>query len=629
MKNLLIGLLLCYSYIYSQTVDDLIKKLPSLAGKEKISTLMDICYFSGSNNPQQALYYGNQGLNLAYKTKDSLLIASCQNDLSLAYYHNAKYDSCIYYAKRAYHTRLKHGKKIEAAASISKVAVAHFEKSELQEAIKYHQIALTLFEETKKSVESAKTKSNIGQIYDKMNMLPQAKRMFLEAADTCLYHKDFEGYLNAMGNLAIIYQKQDSLDKASNILVKLIPICKQHSNIEHLAIIYQNIGVIQKKLNNISNAILYFEKSGKISDSISDKNSTCINNINLGSCYTLLNKYDKAETLIKKGLEQAISISNRSWEGRGLLMMYELYKQKKDFKTASKYLEDYQQLEKKVFHDDLKKEVAQFEVKYNVLAKEQTILQQKNKLFQSELTVSQQNRQILLLISIFTSLVLIFLIAYQRQKVRRKETEVATLLKMQSEKQRIAKDLHDNLGAELTLISSLLDLRSSQNINVKDKKELSEIADKAREASALMRDTIWTTVNEELAVSQIGLRIKSFAEKLAKPIGMHINYSLTGKDILLGPDTTLNLYRVCQEIINNAVKHSAAKNFDIIINTDKAISIVLKDDGKGFDTNLLKEGYGLQNILTRAKIGGFSIQYVSEINKGTSYTINILPTMVI
>ncbi len=218
MKNflVLIALFFLNALILAQDVNVLIQKLPNLKGKGKISALMDICFLYAPNNPKLAVSYGLQGLQLAFQTKDSLLIASCMNDLSVAYYYHALYDSCIYYAEKAYHIRKKFEKLKQAAASISKSALAYYEEGNYSEALKKHELAMEIFLKEKVVEEYAKTISNIAIIYEKTGKLEDAKKLHRICTDTCLKYNYQEAYLNAIGNIALILQKQDSLQQALN-----------------------------------------------------------------------------------------------------------------------------------------------------------------------------------------------------------------------------------------------------------------------------------------------------------------------------------------------------------------------------------------------------------------------------
>ncbi|GAB4206393.1 MAG: hypothetical protein Fur0023_16200 [Bacteroidia bacterium] len=604
-------------------IEELVRKIPSLSGKEKITTLSDVCFYLSVQNPKKAMEYGKQAVTLAQKEGDTILYASCLNDLSAAYFYASEYDTSIYYALKAYHLFIKNNKKRNAAGALTKVANSYFEMSDFKNAIEWNKRALELFKEENRIVEQGKVLNNIGSIYDKMNRLDFAKKIFLEAAELAEKNKDDEGYINAMGNYTIVLKKQDSLEKALIIFLNLLSRAEKINNPERLSILYQNIGLVYKNMKQYEKALYYLEKAKELSDKIDDKSSLSITYINMGICYMILENYTKAEEYIQKGIEISEQIKNKVWKKTGLFALYELYKKKKNFETACDYYEKAYETEKEIIQSDLNKEIAMFETKYKTLQKEAIIIKQQNKIYQNEISITKKSKYIYFLISSITLIILAFAFIYQRQKIKSRNNEISALKKLQSEKQRIARDLHDNLGAELTLSEYLLEAKSNKTNVEEDKRELLEIADKIRSASALMRDTIWTTINEELSIEQIGLRIKKFAEKLCEVKQIKVNYKFSGKPTSLTPDITLNLYRACQEIINNAVKYSQAKNINISIASEENITIKIDDDGVGFKLDEVKESYGIKNIFSRAEASLFKVNLNSNIGRGTSYEIKI------
>lgn len=619
-KILFFGGLIIHSILFSQNAEELIKKLPSLSGKEKATTLSDICYYLSVKDPSKAIEYGKQAATLSQQLGDTLLYAYCLNDLSAAYYYHSNYDSAIHYATIAYNIFLKYNKKRNAAGSLTKIANSYFEKAEYNKSIEYNQKALELFKAENRPTETALLLVNIGSVYDKLHQFPFAKKMYLDAANIAQTIPDTTAYFNAMGGYAAVLIKEDSLNKALDIFLKLIPIAEKINDYERSDILYQNIGNSYKKMNDFSKALYYLEKSNQLAEKISDKSSLSINNINIGICYTMLNDFLKSEAHLKKGISIADSIKNKLWLKTGYFALYEMYKRKKDFEKANLALEKAYQLEEEIFKDEVNKEIAEFQTKYKTIEMEAVILEQKNKLYQQELSIQEKNKFIYLLTGGISISILLSIVVYQRQRFKRKNAELQSLKKIQEEKQRIAKDLHDNLGAELTLIGSLIELKSLHSDNLKDKNELNEISEKVRTAAMLMRDTIWTTMNEHLNISQIGNRIKNFADKLSKPKNIKVHYHFNGEDISLNPQITLNLYRSIQEVINNAIKYSQAKNLNInIFSTKKNIQIKVEDDGIGFNKEKTSEGYGIQNIFSRANVAGFSVQLQTEKDKGTSY----------
>jgi hypothetical protein len=120
------------SFFISQNVDSLISILPKLKGKEKVQTLDDIGFYLSTSQIEKAIYYGNLSITEALLLKDSALIASTMNDLSLSYYYRGNFDSCIYLAEKAYALRLRLGETRNAGASISKAAIAYYEKGKYE-----------------------------------------------------------------------------------------------------------------------------------------------------------------------------------------------------------------------------------------------------------------------------------------------------------------------------------------------------------------------------------------------------------------------------------------------------------------------------------------------------------------
>jgi signal transduction histidine kinase len=176
------------------------------------------------------------------------------------------------------------------------------------------------------------------------------------------------------------------------------------------------------------------------------------------------------------------------------------------------------------------------------------------------------------------------------------------------------------MGAELTIISSAIDIKAHGIEKEKDKEDLEIISDQVRKASALMRDTIWTISEEKISISQFGIKIKEFAERAFSQKNITVHFKNTNNELSLRPESTLNLFRIVQEIINNASKHSAAKNF-YIENCVNHLEINLRDDGRGFDIETAERGYGLNNIINRAKDINAKLDF--EINKGEFTAINI------
>ena len=84
----------------------------------------------------------------------------------------------------------------------------------------------------------------------------------------------------------------------------------------------------------------------------------------------------------------------------------------------------------------------------------------------------------------------------------------------------------------------------------------------------------------------------------------------------------LNLYRICQEIINNAFKHSKATELIVNIKSENDVTIEIMDNGVGFDLDAVsKDGFGLANIKSRASEVGISLELESKLQSGVKYKL--------
>ena len=203
--------------------------------------------------------------------------------------------------------------------------------------------------------------------------------------------------------------------------------------------------------------------------------------------------------------------------------------------------------------------------------------------------------------------------------------ELESQIRLQHERERISRDLHDNVGAQLSYIISNIDhIVETQN---KDENRLNDVANTAKSAILNLRETIWAINNEQITVEDFYDRFKLYATNQVKnrtDIRLIFSENVVNNPIL-NPNQALNLYRICQEALNNALKYANAQTLEIFIQANETtyFKFHLKDDGIGFDLNQNTEGrYGLKNMKARAKEIGADFYLQSELGKGT--TIEIL-----
>ena len=222
----------------------------------------------------------------------------------------------------------------------------------------------------------------------------------------------------------------------------------------------------------------------------------------------------------------------------------------------------------------------------------------------------------------------------EKFKLKRQEDNIrsASLIEGQEEeRKRIALELHDGIGQMLTGLK--LDgerLRSMPFANEKQKTTIEEhqkLIDETIEATRTISFNLMPSV-----LSDFGLiaALRLLAEQTEKSTKQDIKfeYKLDDNSLRLGQNTEINLYRIAQEAVNNAVKHAKASEIILFLSQSKQhVSLCIKDNGIGFDEQegkaVLPSGSGIKNMQTRVRLLEGSFKMITKTKKGTEILVRL------
>jgi signal transduction histidine kinase len=235
----------------------------------------------------------------------------------------------------------------------------------------------------------------------------------------------------------------------------------------------------------------------------------------------------------------------------------------------------------------------------------------------------QQLWFIILCVAAAVVLITSLILFEQKRRFNKKLAVVEMQQKIQKEKERISRDLHDNVGGQLSYVLFSLDGIAEEE-KEKRREITSNVNDSIRNVISNLRETIWAINDEHISINDFSDKFKVYAKNMFRHTNTQIEFAeLIEQNKKLDSLTGLNLFRICQEIINNIFKHAAANKVIVSISSADKISIEISDDGKGFDCKETQGGFGLQNIAVRAKDAGIIINCSSEIGEGTVYTLQL------
>jgi len=191
----------------------------------------------------------------------------------------------------------------------------------------------------------------------------------------------------------------------------------------------------------------------------------------------------------------------------------------------------------------------------------------------------------------------------------------------ESEKKKIARELHDGLGQQMVLLNLLF-----QNLEVKDEQKANykELGNLLQSCIREVKEIAYNLLPPELEAGFINA-MERFAHRI-NAIG-EIEFRLEMDESIIESDLhsidNFNLYRIIQELFNNTIKHANASvfTFKMIKDQTENISITISDDGDGFDVDNVEHGLGLSNVKYRMNMSGISGIFHSEIGQGTQVNL--------
>ncbi len=193
------------------------------------------------------------------------------------------------------------------------------------------------------------------------------------------------------------------------------------------------------------------------------------------------------------------------------------------------------------------------------------------------------------------------------------------------ERQRISRELHDGLGQKLIAIKLLLESTSKQNID-ETRATLEDVKGSFLKTIEEVRQISNNLAPNILNESGIDIALKNLCDSVQKSAKIDIELSVHGDYSIPDPKVKFYIYRIAQEAINNAVKHSTASRIQIqLIGNSENIILVIEDDGKGFiyDSTYCFPCNGIYNMKERARLLNGTIDIETELLMGTTIRLKV------
>lgn len=524
------------------------------------------------------------------------------------------------------------------------------------EALEQYLEALRILEQREiANLTYANLHNNIGKVYELQREFDRSKFYLMKAVyvfENLGYTQDQAETLTGIGGVFLKEGKRDSAIIVYNQALELYG----QDNSNGLANLYQRIGQVYYSERNYRQALQEYQRAASVfEENGADRNLAHLYN-SMGATLYFLEEYDNAMGYYRQSLTLSNEVGDLQQKENALFNIYEVLELQGRYQEALDYHKQYLAVRTERINEQKNRDILELTTEYETEKKdaEITLLQAEQE--RNEALIQQQaaERRTLLigLIALFLIIVGVVwwfvykirkekVISEQNQQIYRQEIDslmekqqlesVESMLQGQDkERKRLAAELHDRLGSLLSLVklyftsmeNSIPENRPELQDSFKDgKKFLDDTFEEVRAIIKEMNDSKVSGKGLEKDIQSLLAKIDKFGITIRSDVELPGQYT---------DNTELQIYRIAQEALSNALKYSHADTIRFTLKqTGNNLELMVKDNGTGFNTNEFQgneqkgDHYGLENMENRAKLLGGSFDLNTGEGKGVEIKVSV------
>jgi two-component system NarL family sensor kinase len=611
-------------------------------------------YYKTKEDYSNALSFYNKSLKVRYKRGDKASIASGYNQIGLLYKQKEVYDSAAYFFNKGIQLLgPNYGSDIKLKL-LDGLAWSMFHVGHHEEAIMYLDSSFALAEMIGDSVVVAKSIQNKGVIHQYLGHNSLADKYYKEAERYYQKLNNKKGLIDVQINQATLFLLNGEVEEAEKRLLGAEALSSQIGFNDNLTSIYLDLGELYANLDP-KKAKNYFEKAYYHAQ-LNNKTAAIIESgIGLGGAELIQGNF--AHTLvILNAIEQYVEKEKTSDRKINYYELKSLYYTKVgDFKNALLVKNKAQEIKDSLNLKMLK--VQDLSVMLEVSRQEQKATTEKlrREKLEKESAVLQANyNQVIILVLAILVLLLLWMVGSIRRSAKQKERQAAIELEKKRQEQhfeneinrltfeselkffeeslkleeeireKIGRDLHDQLASKLAVIQISLDsfvetLESEDLSN-----QLSQVISLVNESCNDVRDIGRDLIGQERLKESLNYSLDKQSQTINNSGKLSVKFDAIGEPYAVQSEIKKNILATIALLIDNIIRHAKAKNVSLqLFYHHDSINISLDDDGIGFEEAGITDGVGLRNAKTRIQQINGTIEINSRINFGTSISIII------
>lgn len=613
----------------------------------RVWALMEAGKLYHTRNPDSALLYLDEALELARAISFERGVARCLINAGYAHYDKGQYEEALALYREALPICERLDMKKELVADYNNIGNAYNAKGQ-------RRLAIENFEKSIRAMEGANlppyfpvaVQSNITSLYVSLNLYKEALRHGLECLRLAKEIEDETTVAISLADIGNAYLGLEQRDSAFDYFQQAAVAARKLNHRQLLATSLGNMADLLRQKGKQEEARRLYMEALDIAESTGDPQSAMYNLHGMSLMYLDERDFSQAQTYALRALEKSRN-GKDDYAYAVYLTLSDIMLAQGNMKAYWDYRGKYRQLRGKLANDALVEALQEFETKYETEQKEQRILQLEQEKIITQLTLRQKNG-ILVILGVLSALLLLLgglgyrnlqirkrvtgqQLHIQQQQIRELEQEQqlhtanAMLRGQEEERSRIARDLHDGLGGMLSGIKqTLFAMTGNQFISEGAAQAFNRVVGDLDHSINELRNIARNMMPE--ALLRFGLKdaLEDYCSHLGRPGSLDVHFQAYGLEQRLERDTEIVLFRIVQELASNAVKHANPKNIIVqLIRDGLRLHLTVEDDGKGFDPATLEKasGMGWMNIRSRAAYLGGQLDIQSAPGKGASASL--------
>lgn len=660
--------------------DSLFQLEKDLSGMALVRNKLGSIALANMENETAGQYFQAAIKLLPTQNHPELLLDIYQNQ-ALQQNMNEAPQAAIGCLKKGLHISRKLKKQAQTQTILNNIATSYYAMSMLDSAVVYFRQLIELKQKSTSDPSLINDWSTLGKLYEERGEYVQAQEQLIEALRLSESQQDTFQMMSLCTDLARVYaaqqnwnltfeysakgyqlarQKGLAFTQAQNLKIQAMALQQQGQKKAAIEV-YQEALQLFQSLNNVINVADIQVQLSQLHPSESqlrqaqkdvkralrlrlgsgDRMGLLQTRLMLGELELRLQHHQQAINYLEQALQSSLDMNNLGAQRTASQILAKAYAQEGNFQKAYLLHQQYALLNDSLLSLERSKAINELDILYKTEQKDKQLLANSAEIEQQQAKIQQRNMALVALLILvgllIVSAILLYFIYRKNKQLSQQKLEVlqqqqesqrlrAIIEGEEKERKRIARELHDGLGATLATVKMRINAIENDLPEANQLQSYQKAGELLDDACAMVRGLSHNMVPGILEHYGLQYAINDMCEAIAKASEMEVDFIHFGFDRELSDTMSVTIYRIVQELLRNIVQHAEASEVIVQLTVDQdRLNLTVEDNGKGFDPKApgFQKGLGLNNVFSRVKYLGGDIQIEASPQTGSSFIIDI------